>query len=174
MKNFFFDSNFAKNILPKSYSAIMLFGFVFSKKCENYSNKLICHEGIHISQYKYITIYSLLINFILLLFSFSFINLIFSVIFSFIIYYIWYFLEYIIKIIILSLINIYNILKNNKYKILSLKEIHIVSYKNISFEREAYLNQHLIEYKNSLNKEYLPLFYKYILNINKKYIWKIV
>ena len=165
MKNFFFNSKFVKKILPKGYCAIMLFGFIFFKKSEDYydNNTLVCHEGIHISQYKYITVYSLLINLILCCISFSWLNLIFGVLLSLIAFYIWYVLEFIVKYIVLFVKNLFWLAKKDKYKILYFKEIHQVAYYNISFEREAYSFQHQMEYKIALNKEFLPKFYKYLL-----------
>ena len=89
-----------RHIVPKGYSGITLFPFVFLKSADlKYRETLINHEKIHLKQQ-------------LELFVIPF--------------YVFYIIEFFIKLI--------------QYK------NWILAYKNISFEREAYCNEHDISY----------------------------
>lgn len=112
-----------KHFPPPGYSAIMLFGFVFTKKDESwYNGKPKYHEGFHINQYTDCFGLGLAIGivlmFILLAFgvrSYWMLTLIGIPIFLF---YIWYGVNFIWQLI--------------KYQSWN------TAYKNVIFERQAY------------------------------------
>jgi len=104
---------YSKFLVPKGYTGITLFPFVFLKSKHLRTNKvLINHERIHIRQQ---------IELLVLPF------------------YIWYGLEYVIR-----LIKCRN---------------HQRAYRNISFEREAYINEKDLSY---LKRRRLYTFVKYL------------
>ncbi|PQJ80835.1 hypothetical protein [Polaribacter porphyrae] len=103
----------SKFMVPKGYTGITLYPFIFLKKKHYKKNKiLINHEKIHLRQ-----------QLELLIFPF----------------YVIYGLDYLVKLIVY---------KN-----------HLIAYKNISFEREAYQNESNLNY---LKNRKLWAFTKYL------------
>ena len=102
-----------RHIVPKGYSGITLFPFVFLKSADlKHRETLINHEKIHLRQQLELLV---------------------------ILFYLIYLVEFLIRLI--------------QYKNWSL------AYKNISFEREAYQNEHDISY---LERRTIWQFLKYI------------
>lgn len=129
MGKVFYNSKLAKLLLFSSYSTIMLFGFIFTKK-DSLRPSTLRHEMIHVEQYK-----ECLTIFIFPFALFAVFNSFWWILIYPLMYYIMYGVEWLISFI-------YNICKNIFIKEkLSLSEINNKAYHTLAFEMEAYDNE---------------------------------
>ena len=122
-----YNSKLARFILPKGYSAIMLFGHVFIKASKDDASSVVAnHESIHVEQWKELVFVVFAITNIPFLGNINIRYTILTMLLSFCAFYVWYFLEYFIRLMI--------------------KKNHDEAYMGISFEREAYGNEKNTKY----------------------------
>lgn len=122
-----YNSKLARFILPKGYSAIMLFGHVFIKASKDVaSDVVIQHESIHVEQWKEVMFTTFAITNIPFITNFNIKYTILTMLLSFCAFYVWYFLEYFVRLMI--------------------RKNHDEAYRGISFEKEAYANERKPKY----------------------------
>lgn len=135
-----YNSKLVRFLLPKGYSAMMLFGHVFIRSTKNDTDSVIVnHELIHVEQWKELMIAVFAITNVPFIGSINIKYTIITMLLAFCAFYVWYFLEYIIR--------------------LAIKKNHDEAYVSISFEKEAYLNEGKPRYLE--NRDYFS-FIKYI------------
>ena len=138
MTKIYYDSKFARFLLPKRFSGITLFGRIFFKEKEVFVTKtMVNHELIHVEQQKESVILGVLFSILLLGIFNSFIITMLAFL-SF--YYLVYLFEYIFLLF--------------KFKFDKQK-----AYKKISFEQEAYANQDDINYIKNERKHFAWIHY---------------
>jgi len=136
----YYNSKLVRFLLPKDYSAIMLFGHVFIRSTKNDAdNVIVNHELIHVEQWKELMFAVFVILNVPFIGSINIKYTILTMLLAFCAFYVWYFLEYLIRLII--------------------KKNHDEAYVSISFEKEAYLNEGKPRYLE--NRDYFS-FIKYL------------
>jgi len=111
------------NIIPfPGFKAINLFGFVFARKGSVIDEKTLNHEAIHTAQIRELTFVSLIIGQFFAWETAA--GVIINLVVMFCPFYLLYLLEWVIKLFF--------------YK--------SKAYRNLSFEREAYQNEHDLSY----------------------------
>ena len=135
-----YNSKLVRFLLPKDYSAMMLFGHVFIRSSKNDADGVIVnHELIHVEQWKELMFAIFTILNVPFIGSINIKYTILTMLLSFCAFYMWYFLEYLIR--------------------LAIKKNHDEAYVSISFEKEAYLNEGKPRYLE--NRDYFS-FIKYL------------
>lgn len=147
MKCIFYNSRFAKSLLKKDFSAVMICGFVFFKEA-SVERSEIEHERIHQQQYLSFVwvglfLVSIVVLFLLAVGIKNWWMLLFAL-FPFLLFYLYYIVEYLFRLA----------KYNDKFK----------AYRMISLEQEAYDLQN--EYKKTFlqKRRWKPFsFLKYII-----------
>ena len=135
-----YNSKLVRFLLPKDYSAMILFGHVFIRSSKNDADSVIVnHELIHVEQWKELMFAVFAILNVPFIGSINIKYTILTMLLAFCAFYVWYFLEYLIRLII--------------------KKNHDEAYMSISFEKEAYLNEGKPRYLE--NRDYFS-FIKYL------------
>jgi len=135
-----YNSKLVRFLLPKGYSAMMLFGHVFIISTKNDTDSVIVnHELIHVEQWKELMFAVFTILNVPFIGSINIKYTILTMLLAFCAFYVWYFLEYLIR--------------------LAIKKNHDEAYMSISFEKEAYLNEGKPRYLE--NRDYFS-FIKYL------------
>ncbi|WP_300701015.1 hypothetical protein [Bacteroides sp.] len=130
----FYESKLAKWLLFPGYSTITLGCFVFTKRSKmEVEQRVIDHEAIRVRQWEEITLASAIVLLVCLPFGLS---LGWSLITP-LVFYIWYLIEW--------LIQLYHWARKG-IKETDFKSVFHAAYRSVSFEREAYNNEHIEGY----------------------------
>ena len=143
----FYESKLAKMLLWPGYSTITLGCFVFTKKSKmEMEQRVIDHEAIHVRQWEEITVTSAIVLLLCLPLGLS---LGWSLITP-LVFYIWYGIEWLIRLHHWACKGI---------KGTDFKSVSHAAYRSVSFEREAYNNEHIEGY---LKVRKLFVFFMYL------------
>lgn len=130
----FYESKLAKMLLLPGYSSITLGCFVFTKKSEaEMEQRVLNHESIHVRQWEEVTLASAIVLLLCLPFGLSLSWMLITPL----VFYFWYGVEWLIRLH-------YWIRKGTKET--DFKSVFHAAYRSLSFEREAYNNEHIEDY----------------------------
>ena len=130
----FYESKIAKWLLWPGYSSITLGCLVFTKKSKaEMEQRVLNHETIHVRQWEELTLASVFVFLLCLPFELSLGWILIAPLVS----YLWYGVEWLIRLY-------YWIRKDIEGT--DFRSVSHAAYRSVSFEREAYNNEHIEDY----------------------------